>query len=108
MEVAASVILAAGIKAVLAESFARTFFRNAINNGLIPIEWETGTIREGEGLIVEISGAVLTVENRTAQARDSAATPLTGIAAEILESGGLVPYLRARGKFNHGSLRGDE
>ena len=50
MEVAATVILASGIRAVLAQSFARAFFRNAINNGLMPIEIDTSKIREGDRL----------------------------------------------------------
>src|SRR5690349_12714920 len=50
MEVAATVILAAGIRAVVAQTFARTFFRNAINNGLVPIECDTSGIREGDAL----------------------------------------------------------
>ena len=56
MEVAATVILAAGIKAVIAQSFARTFYRNAVNNGLLPIECDTSAIGEGDAISVESSG----------------------------------------------------
>jgi 3-isopropylmalate/(R)-2-methylmalate dehydratase small subunit len=61
MEIAATVILRAGIKAVLARSFARTFYRNAVNNGLIPIECETGRIVEGDQLriVLDESGVVV-------------------------------------------------
>ena len=60
MEVAVTVPVAAGIRAVLARSFARTYYRNAINNGLIPVECDTSAIREGDRLIVDL-GAELTV-----------------------------------------------
>src|SRR3954467_1196993 len=54
MEIAATVILAAGIKAVLARTFNRTFYRNAVNNGLIPIECDVTGIREGDRLSIVV------------------------------------------------------
>ena len=48
MEVAATVIQAAGIRAVIAPSFARSFYRNAINNGLLAVQCETASIQEGD------------------------------------------------------------
>ena len=99
MEIAATVILAAGIKAELAQIFSRTFYRNAINNGLLPVEWDTGTIREGERLTVEIANQMLTVGNLTTCVRSSASSGLSGIVLQILESGGVVPYLQAHPGF---------
>src|SRR6185436_14810088 len=94
MEIAATVILAAGIKAVLAPSFSRTFFRNAINNGLLALEWDTSSMREGERLSIDLANGILTVGNLTTCERSSTSSSLSGIALEILESGGLVPYVR--------------
>ena len=93
MEIAVTVILAAGIRAVVAESFARTFYRNAINNGLIPIECDTGQIAEGDTITIRFG------ENRieVADARDGAvviARPMPPFMHEILDAGGLVEYLR--------------
>ena len=99
MEIAVTVILAAGIKAVLAQSFSRTFFRNAINNGLVPVECDTGAIEEGNQLDVEISGSRLTVANRATGVESSSRTTMPEMMVAILESGGLVPYLRERGGF---------
>ena len=98
MEVAATVILASGIGAVLAESFARSFYRNAINNGLLVVSCDTTAIVEGDRLRVRLEDGEAQVENATRRVLIDGA-PLPGIMLGILEAGGLVPYLRARGTF---------
>jgi 3-isopropylmalate/(R)-2-methylmalate dehydratase small subunit len=95
MEIAVTVILAAGIRATLAKSFSRTFFRNAINNGLVPIECDTSGIHEGDRLSVLLSGGTIEVENRTRATRIHAMT-LPPLMTEILTAGGLVEYTRRR------------
>ena len=93
MEVAATVILAAGIPAVLARTFARTFYRNAINNGLLPIECDTSSIVEGDRLSIVFDGERLDVSNpRTGETLTGRALP--PIMLEILEAGGLVNYMQ--------------
>ena len=97
MEVAVTVPYAAGIRAVLARSFARTYYRNAINNGLIPVECDTSSIREGDRLIVDLA-ADLTVRNETRQATFTARA-LPAHMLRILDAGGLVPYFRVHRGF---------
>jgi 3-isopropylmalate/(R)-2-methylmalate dehydratase small subunit len=98
MEVAATVVLAAGIQIVLAKSFARSFYRNAINNGLLPIECDTSDILEGDTISVESDTSGTTVvDERTG--RRELRPPLGGIAGEILAAGGLVPYLKRERRF---------
>src|SRR3984893_7759361 len=50
MEVAVTAAVGAGIRAVLARSFSRTYYRNAVNNGLMPVICDTTGIREGDRL----------------------------------------------------------
>ena len=100
MEIAATVILGAGIRAVVATTFSRTFFRNAINNGLVPIQVETSGIKEGQSLSIRLTDAGAMVKNVTTGATTTSTSgPLPGIMRAILESGGLVAYLRANGGF---------
>jgi 3-isopropylmalate/(R)-2-methylmalate dehydratase small subunit len=94
MEIAVTVILAAGIPAVLARSFSRTFFRNAVNNGLLAIECDTTGIVEGDTIFVYASADTVTVSNKSLGV-DIAARPLPAMMFEILEAGGLVDYVRA-------------
>src|ERR1700689_1703596 len=52
MEVAVTAVAGAGIRAVLARSFSRTYYRNAVNNGLLPVVCDTTRIREGDRLSI--------------------------------------------------------
>jgi 3-isopropylmalate/(R)-2-methylmalate dehydratase small subunit len=97
MEVAVTVVLGAGIRAVLATTFARTYYRNAVNNGLVPVECDTSGIGEGDRLIVEV-GETLEVRDAT-RGRTLAGTPFPRVMREILGAGGLVPYFRAGHDF---------
>jgi len=98
MEVAVTVVLAAGIKAVLAPSFARTYYRNAVNNGLIPIECDTTGFREGDRLniVLDRTGASVTDES---SGLEIVALPFPSIMLDILDAGGVVPYFRKHHDF---------
>ena len=78
-----------GVAAIVAPSFGRQFFRNAINNGLPVLECDTSGIREGDALVLDLSGQVLTVAG--AAKRPLPAMPVAIRA--ILREGGLIPFL---------------
>jgi 3-isopropylmalate/(R)-2-methylmalate dehydratase small subunit len=96
MEIAATVLLAAGIKAVLARTFSRTFFRNAVNNGLLPIQCDTSGIVEGARLSIDVSDEGVRVED-CARAVTLASAPLPEMMLTILDAGGLVDFVRHGG-----------
>ncbi len=106
MEVAATVILASGIRAVIARSFSRTFFRNAINNGLLPVECETSSIGEGDRLVLTLDGDGLSVENLT-RGNQLTAAPLSPMMTDILDAGGIVEFTRRGGWASRGTLGRD-
>lgn len=97
MEVAVTAVLGAGIRAVLARSFSRTYYRNAINNGLLPVICDTQRISEGQRLVVSHNER-MTVHNLTA-GETIAADSLPQIMLDIFQAGGLVPYFREHGDF---------
>jgi 3-isopropylmalate/(R)-2-methylmalate dehydratase small subunit len=102
MEVAVTALEGAGMKAVVARSFSRTYFRNAVNNGLIPVACDTGGIHEGDRIRIELrpraAGCDIQVRNETAGAGISAA-PLDGLLMAIIRAGGLAPYFKQHGQF---------
>ena len=95
-EHAPTIIKIAGVSAVLGKSFARIFYRNAINVGLPVIQCDTSNIEAGDKL--EVNLAEGTVKNLTG---DFTLTfsPLPGIMRAILDDGGLVAHLQKHGDF---------
>ena len=83
----------AGICAVIAESFARIYYRNSINIGLPALECPgiTEAVEDGDTVEVDVTGG--TVKNTRTGAKLSF-TPLPGFMVEVLNDGGLVPYLK--------------
>src|SRR3990172_1113391 len=86
-----------GVKCVVAESFARIFFRNAINIGLPVVEckgvWEA--VENGDELAVDFDkGAV----RNTSKGKTLRATKLPAFILEILSDGGLIENLQRRMK----------
>ncbi|MEE1117140.1 3-isopropylmalate dehydratase small subunit [Methanosphaera sp.] len=83
---------AAGIKAVVAKSFARIFYRNATNIGLPLVEAPNGPddIEEEDILKIDLEKGTLT---NTTQDKDYDFTKLPEFMFEIVENGGLIEYL---------------
>lgn len=100
MEVAVTAVLSAGIRAVVAKSFSRTYLRNALNNGLLAICADTDGIDDGEAIeLCAASGGEGAVRLRTASGREVACDSLPPFMQALLVAGGLVPYLRSRRGF---------
>ena len=90
-------LAAAGIAAVVAEFYARIFYRNAVNGGyLIPLESKARLCEQvctGDELVIDIAASRLT--NKTT-GDEWDLLPL-GEVAPILEAGGLFPYAKQAG-----------
>jgi 3-isopropylmalate dehydratase small subunit len=94
-EVAPISIHAAGVSAVIAKSFARIFFRNAINIGLPILESSEAVDGIAEGDEVEVEPATGTIRNVT-QGSTFQAAPYPEFLQRIIDRGGLLPYVEER------------
>jgi 3-isopropylmalate/(R)-2-methylmalate dehydratase small subunit len=95
-EQAPLVIKEAGITAVLAKSFARIFYRNAFNIGLLLLEADTEEISENDTLQIDINKGIIrdTTNGIVLEIR-----PLPVFMQELLRAGGIVNYLKGRGEL---------
>jgi 3-isopropylmalate/(R)-2-methylmalate dehydratase small subunit len=90
------IIKRAGIDAVVARSFARIFYRNAINVGLAAVICDVDGIDEGDLLEIKIDEGIL-MDDTTGVRKTF--TPLPPIMRAILQEGGLDHYIRLQGEL---------
>lgn len=88
---------AAGVSAVIAKSFARIFYRNAINIGLPILECPEAAeeIKEGDEIEVDLSSGEI---KDLTTGKSYQAQPFPEFMQEIIKAGGLINYLRGKRK----------
>ncbi len=86
----------AKISAVIAQSFARIFYRNAFNIGLPLIECDTSIIKDGDKLEVDLDNGIL--KNLTKEI-EVKINPLPAAMQTLLQDGGLVEHFKKHGTF---------
>lgn len=84
------------VRAIVAKSFGRQFFRNAINNGLPVFECDTSAIVAGQTLELDLARGTLRSQGRLLQETH----PLPPEILAILSMGGLIPFLQKYPDWN--------
>jgi 3-isopropylmalate dehydratase small subunit len=91
------VIKALGIAAVVARSFGRAFFRNAINNGLLVVTCPIDGIANGDVVAIDLQAGLVAVPGKRIS-QSTAALPEA--VQTILFAGGLIPFLQQHPDWN--------
>ena len=89
-EQAASGIVGAGVQAVIAKSFARVFFRNSINTGLLAVECPEAAeaIEDGGEVSIDMEAGTITYGEKV-----FSFPPYPEGLRKILDVGGIIPYV---------------
>ncbi|ETR72299.1 MAG: 3-isopropylmalate dehydratase small subunit [Candidatus Magnetoglobus multicellularis str. Araruama] len=83
-----------GVRIIIALDFARIFFRNAINNGILPIEHECAKeISDKDDIVIDLKTGEIV--NQTTQ-KTWYFNKIQGYLADILDAGGLAAYIASR------------
>ncbi len=96
-EHAPQIIKIAGVGAVIAKSFARIFYRNAINIGLLLIECDTDKIDAGDELELDVQKGIL---KDVTKGLEIEIMPLPDVMIKLLNDGGLIEHIKKNGDFS--------
>ena len=93
-EQAVTCLVAAGVHAVIAKSFARIYYRNAINNGLLVIVCPqlVDQVESGDSIEIDMEAAEIHLHGQA-----FSFSPLPEQVRRILDAGGIIAYLQGQG-----------
>lgn len=95
-EHAPQIIKLSGVSAVIAKSFARIFYRNAINIGLLLLECDTDNIDAQDELQVDVRKGI--IKNLTKNT-EITFKPLPEVMIKLQQDGGLIEHIKKYGDF---------
>ncbi|MGN0006139.1 MAG: 3-isopropylmalate dehydratase small subunit [Candidatus Gastranaerophilaceae bacterium] len=95
-EHAPQIIKLSGVSAVIAKSFARIFYRNAINIGLLLLECNTDGIDAGDELEVDVREGVIKNLTKNTEIKFK---PLPEVMIKLQQDGGLIEHIKKYGDF---------
>jgi 3-isopropylmalate/(R)-2-methylmalate dehydratase small subunit len=95
-EHAPAAIQACGVRVVIARSFARIFYRNAVNIGLPVLVCEEAVLASADGQEIEVDLATGIIRNITT-GQTFQAEPLNPFVARIVAAGGIIEYIHQEG-----------
>ena len=87
---------ASGLKAVIAKSYARIFYRNAFNVGLCLVECETNFIDDMDELELNLETNVI---RNLSKGLNIEIKPIPDIMRKILDNGGVIEYFKEHSGF---------
>ena len=96
-EQAAVCIKLSGVRVIVAKSFARIFFRNCVNNGVLPIVCPEAVdvIQKGDTITVDLATNTITAHSQFS-ILNFQFPPLSASVMAIIDAGGLIPMLRRK------------
>jgi 3-isopropylmalate/(R)-2-methylmalate dehydratase small subunit len=95
-EHAPAALQACGVKVIIARSFARIFYRNAVNIGLPVLVCEEAVLASEDGQRIEVDLMNGTIHNLTTE-QTFQAEPLNPFVARIVAAGGIIEYIKREG-----------
>ena len=99
-EHAVQIIKLAGISCILAKSFSRIFYRNAVNIGLLVIECDTDNFDDNDNIVLQLEQN--TIRNVTKNI-SLKITPVPPVMSRLIKDGGLINHIK-----KYGDLKIDE